>query len=220
MLVHTQYRNFRKATRRSLKKQQKLKRKEKSMKASKGSVIAVLALTAAVGGFAVAGFLKQPAKEPEQTTETRNEVQTEAETLPEATEALEYVTDENWDTMVHVYRIIMANSATAEKLVMSGQADPDDVMRRANEIIEFGKGCERDNLLNQEAEVALYNMVEVADDMLTLIKEGGGEIVEVPSAEETEQGSDAEGQEDGIGAEGADTVADTKAEGRETEAAG
>lgn len=190
------------------------------MKTSKGAIIAVLTLIAVVGGFAAAEFLKQPAKELEQPTEAQTEVQTEAETPPEATEALEYVTDENWDTMVHVYHIIMANNTMAEELVKNGQTDPNDVMKRANEIIEFGKGCERENLLNQEAEEVLHDMVDVADDMLALIKEGGGEIVEIPTTKETEQGSGAESQESETGTKRTDAAVDIRAEEQEMESAG
>lgn len=186
------------------------------MKALKGSVIAVLALIAAVGGFAVAGFLKQPARAPEQNTETQTEAHAEEETPPKATEALEHVTDENWDTMVHVYRIIMDKSVTVEDLVANGQPDPDDVVRRANEIIEYGKSCERDSLLNQKAEEVLRDMVDVADDMLTLIKEGGGEIIEVSSAKEVGQEGNEGAEEAGVEVESAeatetaDAVGDTQ----------
>ncbi len=170
------------------------------MKASKSSVVAVL-VAVAIGGVAlmVAACSSGKTDKKAETTAATQAVQ-ETETAPEDTEALEYVTDENWETMVHVYRIIMDNYDTAKDLVASGQEDPSDVVQRADDIIEFGKSCERDNLLNQEAEEVLYDMVDTADGMLKLIKDGGGEIVEIPVEEETS----VDGQESQEGAEGAE----------------
>ncbi len=180
------------------------------MKARKGSILAVLAIILVAGVFALKVLL-EPA-EPKKAAETHQETMQETETAPEATQAVEYVTDENWDAMVHVYQIIMDHYDTAESLVASGQEDPSGIVEKAGEIIEYGKNCERGNLLNQEAEKVLYDMVDTADGMLTLIKAGGGEIIEISAAEETEQGGDGEGPEGGEGESGA--------EGQETEAEG
>ena len=91
-------------------------------------------------------------------------------------EYVEYVSDEDWDTMVHVYKIIMDNYGTAQGLVA------------AEELIEYGKACERDGLTAEEAGEKLREMVDTADGMLGLIRQGGGPVVEIPAA----GGTDAE----------------------------
>lgn len=193
-----------------IKKKNKKKQEERIMKASKGLVLTVLTGVAVAGVvlLAVACSSGKTDKKAETTAATQAVQETEA--TIEGTEALEYVTDENWEAMVHTYRIIVDNYEKAKGLVTSGQADPSNIVQRANEIVEFGKICERDNLLNQKAEEVLADMIDTADGMLKLIKAGGREIVETPVANETSQdGQESlESQEDQDGAETAGEEAD------------
>lgn len=164
------------------------------MKAKRGIFIAALAAVLIAGAFASKTLLAQ--KEPETVVESQQETMQEPETSPEATKALEYVTDENWDAMVRVYRIIADNYDTAKDLVASGQEDPSGTVKKAAELIEYGKECGRDNLLNQEAEEVLRDMVDTADSLLALIEAGGGEVAVESGTDETENAEITENQEE------------------------
>lgn len=177
------------------------------------SVMLAAALTAVVAG----GCALKPSADKEPHTEAAQEtvMETETETGAEETEYVEYVSDEDWDAMVHVYRIIMDNYGTAQGLVDSGYADPSGIVEKAGELIEYGKGCERDGLTAEEAGEKLYEMVDTADGMLDLIKQGGGTIVEIPVSE---KGTDAVGDAGNADVEDAESVgaATDGAEGAES----
>lgn len=165
------------------------------MRVKRGSVLAALAAVMMMSGCGLKAFMNTdtPEKEAKKTQETIQET----ETAPENTEAVEYVTDENWEAMVRVYQIIMDNYGTAESLVASGQEDPSGSVEKAAELIEYGKNCERDSLLDQEAGEVLLEMVDTAGKMLDLIKKGGGEIVEIAEpADDSSGGSEEAGSTD------------------------
>ena len=168
------------------------------MRAKKGTVFtmsaALMAAVLVAGGCAVKSSMDQGTP-----AETVQETVVETETETEEMEYVEYVSDEDWDTMVHVYRIIMDNYETAQNMVASGQADPSGIVDKAGELIEYGKACERDSLTAEEAGEKLVEMVDTADGMLDMIKRGGGTIVEPP----TDDGTDAEGAGVSAGAAGA-----------------
>lgn len=166
------------------------------MRARKGTVCAVLVAALVVGGCAAKSSMDMDKEAP---AETVQETVTETEMGTEEVEYVEYVSDEDWDTMVHVYRIIMNNYDTAHGLVASGQADSSGIVDKAGELIEYGKACERDNLTAEEAREKLEEMVNIADGMLDMIKRGGGMIVEIPVDDKT----DAEGTGVSAGAAGA-----------------
>lgn len=144
----------------------------------KGTVCAVLAAALVAGGCAAKSSMDK---------ETPAETMVETETGTEEMEYVEYVSDEDWDNMVHVYRIIMDNYDTAQGLVASGYADPSGIVEKAGELIEYGKNCGRDSLTAEEAGEKLEEMVDTADGMLDMIKRGGGTIVGIPVADETEE---------------------------------
>ncbi len=168
------------------------------MRARKGTVCAILAVALAAGGCAM-----KPSMDKETPAETAEETVMEMGEM----EYVEYVSDEDWDTMIHVYKIIMDNYGAAQGLVASGQADPSGIVGKAEELIEYGKACERDGLTAEEAGEKLREMVDTADGMLGLIRQGGGTVVEIPAA----GGTDAEeaGVDAGTGGaafEGAENV--------------
>lgn len=119
------------------------------MRAGKGTVCAILAVALAAGGCAKSSMDK------ETPAETAEEIVMEMGEM----EYVEYVSDEDWDTMVHVYKIIMDNYGAAQGLVASGQADPSGLVDKAEELIEYGKACERDGLTAEEAGEKLSEMV-------------------------------------------------------------
>lgn len=164
------------------------------MRVKKGTVCAVLAAALVAGGCAAKSSIDK-----ETPAETTQETVVETETGTEKIEYVEYVSDEDWDNMVHVYRIIMDNYDTAQGLVASGYADPSGIVDKAGELIEYGKACERDNLTAEEAGEKLHEMVDTADGMLDMIKRGGGTIVEPL----TDDGTDTEGAGVSTGAAGA-----------------
>ena len=173
------------------------------MRVKRGSVLAALAAAMVMSGCGLKAFMDTdaPEKEAKKTQETIQET----ETAPENTEAMEYVTDENWEAMVRVYQIIMDNYGTAESLVASGQEDASGTVEKAAELIEYGKNCERDSLLDQEAGEVLIEMVDTADKMLDLIKKGGGEIVEITEPAD-EPGGDSEEAGSAGNSEGAEVT--------------
>ena len=118
------------------------------------------------------------------SAETAQGAVAEIETGIGTVEYVEYVSDEDWDVMLHVYRIIMDNYETAQGLVDAGQSDPSGILEKAGELIEYGKGCGRDGLTAEEAGEKLREMVDTADGMLNLIERGGGTVVGIPAAEE------------------------------------
>ena len=164
------------------------------MRVRKGTVCAVLAAALVAGGCAAKSSMDK-----ETPSEITQETVVETETETEEMEYVEYVSDEDWDNMIHVYRIIMDNYDTAQGLVASGYADPTGIVDKAGELIEYGKACERDSLTAEEAGEKLVEMVDTADGMLDMIKRGGGTIVEPP----TDDGADAEGAGVSAGAAGA-----------------
>ena len=164
------------------------------MRVRKGTVCAVLAAALVAGGCAAKSSMDK-----ETPSEITQETVVETETETEEMEYVECVSDEDWDNMIHVYRIIMDNYETAQGMVASGQADPSGIVDKAGELIEYGKACERDSLTAEEAGEKLVEMVDTADGMLDMIKRGGGTIVEPP----TDDGTDAEGAGVSAGAAGA-----------------
>lgn len=168
------------------------------MRATKGTVCTISAVVMAAV-LAAGGCAAKSSMDKETPAENTQETVVETETGTEEMEYVEYVSDEDWDTMVHVYRIIMDNYETAQNMVASGQADPSGIVDKAGELIEYGKACERDSLTAEEAGEKLEEMVNTADGMLDLIKRGGGTIVEIP----VDDGTDAEGTDAGSGAAGA-----------------
>lgn len=185
------------------------------MRIRKGTACSVM-LAAALAAVAAGGCALKPSADKELQTEAAQEtvMEMETETGVEETEYVEYVSDEDWNAMVHVYRIIMDNYGTAQGLVDSGYADPSGIVEKAGELIEYGKGCERDSLTAEEAGEKLYEMVDTADDMLDMIKRGGGTIVEIPSDKEgTDAVEDAGNAESaGVATEGEDGAEDAEAE--------
>ncbi len=151
------------------------------MRVRKGMVCAVL-----VAALVAGGCVAKSSMDKETPAETTQETVVETEIGTEEIEYVEYVSDEDWDNMVHVYRIIMENYDTAQGLVDSGYADPSGLVDKAGELIEYGKACERDSLTAEEAGEKLEEMVDTADGMLDMIKLGGGTIVETPVDDETD----------------------------------
>lgn len=180
------------------------------MRAKRSTICAILVAALVAGGCAQGSSVKLEAvTEPETEAVMVTETGTETEAGTEDTGYVEYVSDEDWDTMVQVYRIIMDNYETAQGLVDAGQPDPSGIVEKAGELIEYGKACGRDGLTAEEAGEKLHEMVDTADSMLNLIQQGGGEIVEIPAAEkETNAGSvDAENvNASADGVEGAESV--------------
>ena len=189
------------------------------MRVRKGMVCAVL-----VAALVAGGCVAKSSMDKETPAETTQETVVETEIGTEEIEYVEYVSDEDWDNMVHVYRIIMENYDTAQGLVDSGYADPSGLVDKAGELIEYGKACERDSLTAEEAGEKLEEMVDTADGMLDMIKRGGGTIVETPVDDETDaQELGVIGEEVSEGAESAgeggdvDSIGDANgAEGTES----
>lgn len=179
------------------------------MRVRKGTICAVLAVALVAGGCAAKSSMDK-----ETPSEITQETVVETETGTEEIEYVEYVSDEDWDNMVHVYRIIMDNYDTAQGLVASGYADPSGIVDKAGELIEYGKACERDSLTAEEAREKLVEMVDTADGMLDMIKRGGGTIVEVPVANETDA------QEAGVSGEDASEGAESAGEGGDVDSIG
>ncbi len=171
----------------------------RAMGVRKGTVCAVLVAALVAGGCAAKSSMDK-----ETPAETTQETVVETETETEEIEYVEYVSDEDWDNMVHVYQIIMDNYDTAQGLVASGYADPSGIVDKAGELIEYGRACERDSLTAEEAGEKLVEMVDTADGMLDMIKRGGGTIVEISVADETDaQEADVSGENASEGAESA-----------------
>lgn len=174
------------------------------MRVKKGTVYAVLVAALVAGGCAAKSSMDK-----ETPPETAQETVVETETGTEEMEYVEYVSDEDWDNMVHVYQIIMDNYDTAQGLVDSGYVDPSGIVEKAGELIEYGKNCGRDSLTAEEAGEKLEEMVDTADGMLDMIKRGGGTIVEVPVDDETDA------PETGVSGEAASEGAESVGEGGE-----
>ena len=100
------------------------------MRVRKGMVCAVL-----VAALVAGGCVAKSSMDKETPAETTQETVVETEIGTEEIEYVEYVSDEDWDNMVHVYRIIMENYDTAKGLVDSGYADPSGLVDKAGELI-------------------------------------------------------------------------------------
>lgn len=171
------------------------------MKSSKGAVAAGLIVAAvAVTVFCVGVLRKKP--DSGETQAVYMETQTTAETTAEA---LEYVTDANWNAMLKAYKSIAANLGEARRLVDTGLADPTGLVSRAAELVEYGKTCDRDNLLNDEAEKVLKEMQYTADRLTEMIHAGGGETANAAETEATEDSAATAASETDISGETAET---------------
>ena len=171
------------------------------MKTSKGAVAAGLIVAAVAGTVFCVGVLQ---KEPD-SRETQA-VYVETQPIEETTaEALEYVTDANWNALLKAYKSIAANLGEAKRLADTGLADPDGVVSRAAELVEYEKTCDRDNLLNDEAERILKEMENTADKLADMIHTGGGETANAVETETTWDSAAPEASETDISGEAAGT---------------
>ena len=111
---------------------------------------------------------------------TVSETQTQ-ETTTVSPEPVKYVSDEDWDALVKVYQILEKNYGNAGSIVSSGQAtgadNPEEILKKAEELIEYGKTCGKEDLTSAESNELLISMVDTADKMLSMIEKSGGTII-------------------------------------------
>lgn len=100
--------------------------------------------------------------------------------------ALEYVTEARWNAMITAYRMITANIGEAERLAESGMKDPDGTIAHAEELVEFGRECDRSQLLDSDAERMLSDMEDTAGRLADMITAAGGIAADASEAQETE----------------------------------
>lgn len=114
----------------------------------------------------------------QETTESETQTQEITTVSPET---VEYVSDEDWNTLVKVYQIIERNFGNAGTIISSGQAtgadNPEEILKKAEELIEYGKTCGKEDLTSAEANELLISMVDTADKMLAMIEKSGGTII-------------------------------------------
>ena len=107
--------------------------------------------------------------------------------------AVEYVSDEDWDIIVGMRKIIMENYGAAREMVSSGYADPGNSVGKAGELIRRGSACRKEEMPAAEAKRMLHQMVDTADDIMNMIERGGRGITEAVGAAEENTEKDPSG---------------------------
>lgn len=180
------------------------------MRTTKGAIFIGCAAVAVAGAICLACVLR---KGPELSdTQATAEAQ---ESAVETAAMLEYVTDENWDALLEAYKAIESNLDKAKAMTGAGLADPNRVVERASELLESGKNCERDSLLNSEAQELLGEMESVAGELKAILYAGGNEPVDASinepmDAQEAGSTDEDANPEDGQNATSEETIADSE----------
>lgn len=146
--------------------------------------IYILVMAAA---FMTAGCTKKEMVSETTIPVTESAVET---TIAQETEYVEYVSDEDWNNMVKVYNILNNNFPAAKELLNSGVTTGDgnaqEIIKKAEETIEFGKTCEREGLTSDEALMILDDMVTTTDALLALLVDNDIPLFEEAQESETD----------------------------------
>lgn len=111
-------------------------------------------------------------------------------TKTQETEYVEYVSDEDWNNLIKVYNILRNNYPAAKELLNSGvtkgSENAQEIIKKAEETLEFGKTCEREGLTSEEAFMILDEMVTTTDSLLALLVDNDIPLYEETTEPETE----------------------------------
>lgn len=115
----------------------------------------------------------------ETTTQSQSVSSTEV-TISTTTAAVP-VSDDEWNDLTEVYDIIADNYINAQNIVDTLGVNASDkqreLVKKAADLVEFGKVCEREGLTGEEARNILDDMITTSEDLLALLLENGIEPV-------------------------------------------